>query len=182
MVNIEQYILLPLKTRRAHINLREHCIERGKEIDDVYTSIYCKGLLAHLLDTTIPRGRKIYICHACNNGRCSNPNHIYWGTPRENRLDWRNSPTFKSIWQYSVEKYGVEETLRRYRLRAKKKVKIIDTSDARKIPERNSQFGTCWVRKEGKEVKIKNTELQLFQLSGWEKGRAIKLFARNSLR
>ena len=27
------------------------------------------------------------MCHACNNGKCSNPKHLYWGTASENRMD-----------------------------------------------------------------------------------------------
>jgi hypothetical protein len=39
------------------------------------------------------------------------------------------------------------------------------------LVERNSQFGTIWIRKEGKETKIKKNELYLFVTEGWERGR-----------
>jgi hypothetical protein len=85
MTPIEDYIQLPQADRQAHLKLDEPCTERGG------MSSYCKGLMAHLLDTTIPSGKKIHVCHACHNGLCSNPNHLYWGTPSENRLDFVNS-------------------------------------------------------------------------------------------
>ena len=81
MRDILEYIKLPKLERQEHLNLDTACIERGGG------STYCKGLLAHLLETTIPKGHKIHVCHACNNSKCSNPEHLYWGTASENRMD-----------------------------------------------------------------------------------------------
>lgn len=39
------------------------------------------------------------------------------------------------------------------------------------IGEKNSQFGTCWITKEGINKKIKNEELEIFIKQGWNKGR-----------
>jgi len=102
MIRIEEYILLPKEERQKHLRLDELCIERGGQ------SMYLKGLLAHLHDTTIPSGKKIHVCHACHNGKCSNPNHIYWGTASENCLD-RIANTGKTLWDYTVDKYGIEK-------------------------------------------------------------------------
>lgn len=65
--------------------LTEPCTERGGN------STLCKAMLAEYLGTTIPSGRQIHVCHACNNAKCSNPRHLYWGTARENRRDQINS-------------------------------------------------------------------------------------------
>ena len=81
MQNIYEYIKLHKTIRQEHLNLDEPCIERGGG------STLCKGMLAHLLETTIPKGHMILVCHACNNAKCSNPEHLYWGTPSENRMD-----------------------------------------------------------------------------------------------
>ena len=81
MRDIYEYIKLPKDIRQEHLDLDDYCIERGGG------STYCKGLLAHLLETTIPSGHMIHVCHACNNGKCSNPKHLYWGTASENRRD-----------------------------------------------------------------------------------------------
>ena len=80
---IEDYIKLPQEERQKHLRLDEPCIEIGGN------STQFKGHLAHKLNTTIPHGRKenVLLCHACNNGKCSNPYHHYWGTARENILD-----------------------------------------------------------------------------------------------
>lgn len=105
---IEEYIKLPKDYRQSHLTLTEPCIERGGPSNGGLSS-YCKGLMAHLLDTTIPSGHKIHICHACNNAKCSNPNHLYWGTAQENRLDQGKG---NSVWERTVEKYGYEEACR----------------------------------------------------------------------
>ena len=102
MKHIEEYILLPKAERQQHLRLDETCIERGAG------SYYFKGLLAHLLDTTVPTGHKVHLCHACHNAKCGNPNHLYWGTAQENRQDQVENGG-KTIWERTVEKYGLEE-------------------------------------------------------------------------
>ena len=102
MKDITEYIKSPKTERQQHLKLDEPCIERGGQ------SMYLKGLLAHLHDTTIPSGKKIHVCHACHNGACSNPNHLYWGTASENRLD-EVSNGGTSIWERTVEKHGLEK-------------------------------------------------------------------------
>jgi len=105
MLLIEEYIKQSKEARQQHLVLTESCIERGGPQKGGLSS-YCKGLMAHVLDTSIPSGHKIHICHACNNEKCSNPKHLYWGTAQENRIDQGkdNSP-----WDRMVAKYGYEE-------------------------------------------------------------------------
>ena len=105
MKQIEEYILLSKEERQAHLKLDEDCLERGGQ------SMYLKGLLAHVHNTTIPSGKKIHVCHACHNGACSNPNHLYWGTASENALD-RDEHYGVTIWDRMVAKHGLEEAKR----------------------------------------------------------------------
>jgi len=79
--NIYEYIKRSKEERQVHLDLDDYCIERGGN------STYSKALLAEQVGTTIPNGHNILVCHACNNGKCSNPRHLYWGTARENRMD-----------------------------------------------------------------------------------------------
>lgn len=124
MILITEYILRPLALRQAHLNLEEPCVERGG------TSTDFRGLLAYVLGTTIPRGMKVHCCHACHNGKCSNPNHMYWGTPRENKLD-ADKVYQKSPWQRCVDKYGLEKA----RLVMSEKIK-----KAKQSRNQNGQF------------------------------------------
>lgn len=106
MQNINEHIKLSKEQRQSHVDLVEPCCERGGN------STNHKGVLAQYLDTTIPSGR-ILLCHACGNGKCSNPKHLYWGTDRENVVeDGTTYGTWKTPWDRAVEKYGYEEACR----------------------------------------------------------------------
>lgn len=103
MIDITEFIARSREERRAHLNLEELCCERGGN------STNHKGVLAQYLDTTIPSGR-ILLCHACNNSRCSNPKHLYWGTDYDNIIiDGTNFGTHKNPFERRVEKYGLEK-------------------------------------------------------------------------
>ena len=39
--------------------------------------------------------------------------------------------------------------------------------------EKNSQYGTCWITKDGINKKIKKEELEIFEQQGWKRGRYI---------
>lgn len=101
MIVLSEFITKNRNERRAHLNLSEPCLERGGN------STNHKGVLAQFLNTNIPTGR-ILLCHACHNGKCSNPKHLYWGTDRDNLEDAKENGTYKSPWDYMVERYGYE--------------------------------------------------------------------------
>lgn len=106
MKDILDYIQLPLEDRQEHLKLDEACIERGGQY-----SMYLKGLLAHIHDTTMPDVKSIHVCHACHNASCSNPNHLYWGTASENAQDRMNNGDL-NIWEKTVAKHGLTEAKR----------------------------------------------------------------------
>ncbi len=107
MILIEEYIKQPQAMRQQHLRLDEPCIERGGS--GAYASPACKGLLAHVLDTTIPKGNGVCLCHACHNSKCHNPNHLYWGTSSENSLDAFNSGGLLTPKEYAIRKHGLEK-------------------------------------------------------------------------
>lgn len=100
---IEEYIQKPQIERLSHVVLSEPCIEIGGRLSTEY-----RGLLAHHLMTTIPTAKKILLCHACGNGKCSNPRHLYWGTYSENLRDAYNHGAMKTQKEYYIEKHGEE--------------------------------------------------------------------------
>lgn len=103
--DIDEYIKRPLEERQSHLRLVDPCIEIGGN------SPRFRGLLAHFVKTTIPKGQRIHLCHACNNGKCSNPVHLYWGTPKENYYDGLASGVQQHIWERVVNKYGEAKAL-----------------------------------------------------------------------
>lgn len=40
-----------------------------------------------------------------------------------------------------------------------------------KTPEQNSQYGTCWITRDGENKKIKKEDLEIWLNEGWNKGR-----------
>jgi hypothetical protein len=106
--DITEYITLSQNERQRHLVLDEKCIEIGG-----YLSTFYVGLLAHYLKTTIPpKGSRVILCHACGNGKCSNPKHLYWGTDTENLIDRQKHGTYVSPYVLTVNKYGEEKTKR----------------------------------------------------------------------
>jgi len=103
MIDITEFINRSREERRSHLQLDDACCERGGN------STNHKGVLAQYLNTTIPSGR-ILLCHACNNDKCSNPTHLYWGTDYDNIIiDGTEFNTHQNPWERRVEKYGYEK-------------------------------------------------------------------------
>jgi hypothetical protein len=103
MIDIAEFINKSREERRSHLQLDQKCCERGGN------STNHKGVLAQYLNTTIPSGR-ILLCHACNNSKCSNPVHLYWGTDYDNIIiDGKEFGTHKNPFERRVEKYGLEK-------------------------------------------------------------------------
>lgn len=100
MILVENYIKQNREKRTTHLNLKSKCVVRGGNSGNF------KGLLAHFLKTTIPETHKIYLCHACNNPKCSNPKHLYWGTPTDNCADKILVGTQTNLPEKLKEKYG----------------------------------------------------------------------------
>lgn len=122
MVLIEEYMKRSKDERQKHLNLNDACIERGGN------SHQCRVLLAHVLDTSIPKGMKIHLCHACYNDKCNNPKHLYWGTASENHQDRMDSGD-STLWERTVAKYGEEGAREKYRqvqLGKKQPIEIVE--------------------------------------------------------
>lgn len=100
MLLVEEWIKESREERTSHLSMEEPCLERGGN------STVHRGVLAQYLDTNMPSG--VDLCHACGNGNCSNPKHLYWGTRRENMDDSKTHGTWKSPWERLVEKYGYQ--------------------------------------------------------------------------
>lgn len=103
MKDIVEYIKLPYFERISHLDLSTECREIGGN------STAFKGLLSQELGVTIPSGNKIMLCHKCHNSKCSNPKHLYYGTPKENIQDQIENGTFIPVWKRLVEKHGYEK-------------------------------------------------------------------------
>jgi hypothetical protein len=98
---VQNHMERSLDERKSHINLTSKCIEIGGG------SYMFQAVLAHHLKTTLPGDKKVAIlCHACHNGKCSNPEHLYWGTYRENYNDAVASGAEIPFREKVIRKYG----------------------------------------------------------------------------
>ena len=156
---IEQYMQKTRDDRRAHLQLSAECIEIGGHASTVF-----KGLLAHYLKTTIPAKHSAYLCHACNNPKCSNVLHLYWGTPKDNYADMRDAGT--AVWRqhawknhHAKQKKWGQELGKKYggqrRLTAEKLQQIKRVLDA--IPK-----GWGWKQKAARELNVSHTQLNRY--------------------
>ena len=103
MLDIYAYMSNTKELRQKHLQLNTSCIIRTVSKKGV--SAWCKALLADRLDTSIPEGKQIHLAHACNNGQCCNPLHLYWATSKENYHDTPRT----TIWERMVAKHGLEQ-------------------------------------------------------------------------
>jgi len=100
-----------------------------------------RGLLAERLGTEIFMAKKIVLCHACHNAKCSNTDHLYWGSYTDNIDDQKENGTWKNVWERTVDKYGYEEACKMQRLGDKSaggragKGKTLSAEHKRKISE-----------------------------------------------
>jgi hypothetical protein len=154
MIKIEEYILKTKVDRQAHLELSSLCEERG------CNSTECKGLLAYILDTTVPSKHTIYLCHACNNDKCSNPFHLYWGTPTENFYDAKQAGSQHNIWEKSIAKHGEEKARTLARQNA-----LINIQKASQVI-----FGKIWITNGISEKLILKEEINNYP--DWQRGRA----------
>jgi hypothetical protein len=115
-IDISVYMLRTREERRKHLRLDEDCIEIG--LSRSGNSTTCRALLAHFLGTTIGR-RLDFVCHACNNEKCSNPVHLYWGTPQDNIIDSKECGTWSSLYSRTLAKHGEEKTREMYQARGR---------------------------------------------------------------
>lgn len=103
MLKVSIWIKESRKVRTTHLDLSADCIERGGN------STNHRGVLAEFLNTDFPKGVGIDLCHACHNGGCSNPRHMYWGTRKENVADARSQGMHKNPFENAIAKYGYEK-------------------------------------------------------------------------
>ena len=162
MERIEDYILRPFSERQKHLLLSTPCEERGGVSKDF------RGLLARELDTSMPcggAGRRIHLCHACNNHKCSNPLHLYWGTPLENHQDQVAHGTWILPSDRLKKKLGSPEAIKAFYARlgslggkARKKT-TIEAGLAKKIMAAD-KTERGWVVRLAKELGVSHTTIR----------------------
>jgi len=101
---MEEYLSKTREERRSHLKLNESCIEIGHK-----HNAELRVLLAHKFKVLFPTKKYMAaVCHACNNTKCSNSDHLYWGSPFDNIQDQKEAGTLTSINERTINKYGSE--------------------------------------------------------------------------
>ena len=95
-------------------------------------------------------------------------NEIIWNDPDYiKRAKDRGSKLFKRLHEEGIIK-PLDWTGRKHN--QKSKIKMSDKAKLR-IGNKNSQFGTCWITKNGINKKINKENLAEYEIIGWNKGR-----------
>lgn len=160
-IPILDYMTKSRNERKSHLKLNEPCIEIGGWSQDF------RGLLAYFLGTTIPKGKIANLCHGCLNDKCSNVNHLYWGTNSDNTRDEIEGGKYISISERIRRKHG-EEYLKNIVRRAGSNNKGKKHYDAEKIKLYTeiinsfdkSEWG--WVNKAAKQLNVTHTTIRRF--------------------
>jgi len=91
----------------------------------------------------------------------------------EYRKDWVNkvSESLKKLYSEGLKdkNWGVNGFLNKKHSDETKK-KMSESSKGMGIGESNSQYGTCWITKDGENKKIKKEDLDIYLKEGWVKG------------
>lgn len=172
MLLVEEYVETKTKhERQVYIRLDEECYERGGN------STNHKGVLAQYLNSNIPYGSKYLLCHACNNDKCSNPRHLYWGTPKENVEDSINAgtryspPKGKSPFMMCEEvKTKISQTLKGRPSNNKLGVNGFDTGKSQRGYTYKRKYKQMWITDGMNNTRIKDGD---DIPDGWYKGRTI---------
>lgn len=152
MQNIEEYIQLPLEQRQVHLSLDEPCSEIGGDSREF------RGLLAYFVGSTIPSGmRKIHLCHACNNGKCSNVRHLYWGTASENVVDMVNAKRYVGTtgMKFEGRKCSAKFTRPNALIPDEKMQEIFAVLDA--IPKERG-----WIQRAAEQLNVSHTQIRRY--------------------
>jgi len=103
----------------------------------------------------IPAG--YLVLHNCDNSICCNPAHLRLGTHQDNMDDMASKGR-------RVTFAGKSHTLEtRAKMSASKKITHAGS--------KNPQFGTKWLCKDGKPIKVKANDVQEYLDDGWTRGR-----------
>ena len=162
-VDIEEYMKKDRDERRSHLDLEEPCVEIGGD------SRQFRSHLAFHLGTTLPRGMRVHLCHACNNDRCANPKHHYWGNPSDNLIDQYEAGTRKSAWEYKVANHGLEKAREMQRKLASKAGKVggghnklskAEIAHRRKIIIECQPHRYGWVARASKALGVSHTHVR----------------------
>lgn len=167
---IEEYIKKSREERKSHLDRMQPCIEIGGD------SRIFRGLLAHFLKTTISENKRgevriALVCHDCNNPKCSNPYHLYWGTHADNTKDQIERGTYLSIPERTKRKYGeslYKELLRSNASKGGKankgvRKKSLDDSQLEKWKLVLEEVDTCkygWIAEVSEKMECSHTQVR----------------------
>lgn len=148
---------------------REQLMEREKEIvnNDILKDDLCMNLVPGGKGGFTIEQQKLNSKKGVEKRKWLSENDIEWVTKKNNQLSLSQKQNYQT--GKLIRKHFYDWTNHKHSNETKHLMSTLKKGTG--IGKNNSQYGTCWITKDGNNKKIKKEELDIWINDGWDRGR-----------